>query len=63
MVWPDYGRPWLHSMKRYDSTRMVRVILTEHQRQWLESQATGMNTMSAVIRKILDSAMAQGPHA
>ena len=50
-------------MKRYDSTRMVRVILTEHQRQWLESQATGMNTMSAVIRKILDSAMAQGPHA
>jgi len=50
-------------MKRYDSTRMVRVILSEDQRQWLESKATGMNTMSAVIRRIIDQAMAQAPHA
>jgi hypothetical protein len=50
-------------MKRYDSTRMVRVILSEDQRQWLESKATGMNTMSAVIRRIIDQAMTQGPHA
>jgi hypothetical protein len=50
-------------MKRYDSTRMVRVILTEPQRQWLESKATGMTTMSDVVRLLIDTAMAHGPHA
>jgi|GEM_PF-1758345 len=44
-------------MKRYDSSRMIRVVLTPEQKQWLQSQATGMQSMSAVLRSVIAQAM------
>lgn len=44
-------------MKRYDSTRIIRVVLTPDQKKWLQSQATDMQSMSAVIREIVSLAM------
>lgn len=45
------------SMKRYDSTRIIRVVLTPDQKKWLQSQATGMQSMSAILRSVIDEAM------
>jgi hypothetical protein len=44
-------------MKRYDSSRMIRVVLTPEQKQWLQSQATGMQSMSAILRSVIAQAM------
>lgn len=44
-------------MKRYDSSRMIRVVLTPEQKQWLQSQATGMQSMSDVVRRIIQHSM------
>jgi hypothetical protein len=44
-------------MKRYDSSRMIRVVLTPEQKQWLQSQATGMQSMSDVVRRIIKQSM------
>lgn len=44
-------------MKRYDSSRMIRVVLTPEQKQWLQSQATGMQSMSDVVRRIIKDYM------
>lgn len=44
-------------MKRYDSSRMIRVVLTPEQKQWLQSQATGMQSMSDVVRRIIKHSM------
>lgn len=44
-------------MKRYDSSRMIRVVFTQEQKLWIEQQATGMNSMSAVVRRIVEEAM------
>ena len=44
-------------MKRYDSSRMIRVVLTPEQKQWLQSQATGMQSMSAILRSVVTQAM------
>jgi hypothetical protein len=44
-------------MKRYDSSRMIRVVLTPEQKQWLQSQATGMQSMSAILRSVVMQAM------
>jgi len=46
-------------MKRYDSTRVIRVVLTPDQKQWLQSQAVGMESMSSVLRRIIDDAINQ----
>ena len=46
-------------MKRYDSTRMIRVVLTPDQKRWIQSQAASMESMSAVLRRIIDNAMHQ----
>jgi len=47
-------------MKRYDATRMIRAVLTNEQKAWLQSQARGMDTMSDVLRRLIDEAMARG---
>ena len=47
-------------MRRYDSTRMIRAVLTLEQKTWLQSQAKGMDTMSDVLRRLIDEAMARG---
>ena len=44
-------------MKRYDSSRMIRVVLTPEQKQWLQSQATVMQSMSAILRSVVTQAM------
>jgi len=44
-------------MKRYDSSRVIRVVLTPEQKQWLQSQATGMLSMSAILRSVIAQAM------
>lgn len=44
-------------MKRYDATRMVRAVLTNEQKAWLQSQARGMDSMSDVLRRLIDDAM------
>ena len=46
-------------MRRYDSTRMVRAVLTNDQKAWLQSQARGMDSMSDVLRRLIDEAMAR----
>jgi hypothetical protein len=46
-------------MKRYDSTRVIRVVLAPDQKQWLQSQAVGMESMSAVLRRIINAAMSK----
>jgi len=44
-------------LKRYDSSRIVRLVLTPQQKEWLKEQAVGMDSMSAVIRRLIDQAM------
>ena len=44
-------------MKRYDSSRSIRVVITAEQRQWLEQNATGMKTMSSIVRDAVELAM------
>lgn len=46
-------------MKRYDSTRVIRVVLTPDQKRWLQSRAVGMESMSSVLRQIIDAAINQ----
>jgi len=44
-------------MKGYSGERTVRFVLTEEQKAWLRKQATGMRTMSQVLRDLIDKAM------
>jgi len=44
-------------MKSYSGERTVRFVLTEEQKAWLRSKATGMRTMSQVLRELIDQAM------
>jgi hypothetical protein len=44
-------------MKTYAGDRTVRFVLTEDQKAWLRSKATGMKTMSQVLRDLIDHAM------
>ena len=46
-------------MARYDSTQVVRVILTPAQKTWLQSQTADFRTMSQVIRDLIDQAIAE----
>ena len=46
-------------MARYDSTQVVRVILTPAQKTWLQSQTADFRTMSQLIRDLIDQAMAE----
>lgn len=48
------------SMKRYDATNSIRVVLTTEQKQWLRSQSVQMQTISDVVRKLIQQAMAAG---
>lgn len=48
------------SMKRYDATNSIRVVLTTEQKQWLRSQAVQMQTISDVVRRLIQQAMAAG---
>lgn len=45
------------SMKRYDATNSIRVVVTPEQKQWLRSEATGMQSMSDVVRRIIKQSM------
>ncbi|MGB4706676.1 MAG: hypothetical protein WBH43_05650 [Aquiluna sp.] len=44
-------------MKKYSGERTVRFVLTEEQKAWLRSKATGMKTMSQVLRELIDKAI------
>lgn len=44
-------------MKRYDSSQIIRAVLTIEQKQWLQSKAAGMQSMSDVIRAMIAKAM------
>jgi hypothetical protein len=44
-------------MKRYDSSNTIRVVIPPEQKQWLQSQATGMQSMSDVVRRIIKQSM------
>jgi hypothetical protein len=45
-------------VKRYNAARTVRLVVTEEQKQWLQSQARNMESMSSVLRRLIDQAMA-----
>jgi hypothetical protein len=45
------------SMKRYDATNSIRVVVTPEQKQWLRSEAVNMQTISDVIRALIRDAM------
>jgi hypothetical protein len=45
------------TMKRYDSTNSIRVVVTPEQKQWLRSEAVNMQTISDVIRALIRDAM------
>lgn len=47
-------------MTRYDSSRVIRVVLTPEQKAWLQAKAEGMESMSSVVRRMIDLAMAAG---
>ncbi len=47
-------------MKRYDATNSIRVVVAPEQKQWLRSQAKQMQTISDVVRKLIQQAMAAG---
>jgi hypothetical protein len=44
-------------MKRYDSTNTIRVVVPPEQKEWLRSKATGMQTISDVIRRLIKQSM------
>ena len=44
-------------MKRYDSTNTIRVVVPPEQKDWLRSKATGMQTISDVIRCMIKQSM------
>lgn len=44
-------------MKRYDSSNTIRVVIPPEQKQWLQSQAIGMQSMSDVVRRIIKQSM------
>jgi len=45
------------SMKRYDATNSIRVVVTPEQKQWLRSKAVNMQTISDVIRALIRDSM------
>ena len=45
------------SMKRYDATNSIRVVVTPEQKEWLRSKAVNMQTISDVIRALIRDAM------
>ena len=45
------------SMKRYDATNSIRVVVTPEQKQWLRSKAVNMQTISDVMRALIRDAM------
>jgi hypothetical protein len=57
MAWNEHDSRG-SSVKRYDAARTVRLIVTEQQKQWLQSQARNMESMSSVLRRLIDQAMA-----
>lgn len=44
-------------MKRYDSSNTIRVVVSPEQKEWLRSQATEMQTISAVVRQLIKKSM------
>jgi len=44
-------------MKRYDSTNTIRVVVPLEQKVWLRSKAAGMQTISDVIRRLIQQSM------
>jgi len=44
-------------MKRYDSTNTIRVVVPPEQKAWLRSKAAGMQTISDVIRRLIQQSM------
>jgi hypothetical protein len=45
-------------MSRYDKTTRLEAVIRPDQKQWLRQQATGMRSISDILRDILDKAIA-----
>jgi hypothetical protein len=44
-------------MKRYDSSNTIRVVIPPEQKQWLRGQASDMQSISDVVRRIIKQSM------
>lgn len=44
-------------MKRYDSSNTIRVVIPPEQKQWLRRQASDMQSISDVVRRIIKQSM------
>ena len=45
-------------MSRYDKTTRLEAVIRPDQKQWLRRQATGMRSISDILRELLDKAIA-----
>lgn len=45
-------------MTRYDKSTRLEAVIRPDQKQWLRSQATGMRSISDILRDLLDQAIA-----
>jgi hypothetical protein len=46
------------TMTRYDKNTRLEAVIRADQKQWLRSQATGMRSISDILRDIIDKAIA-----
>lgn len=44
-------------MKRYDSSNTIRVVIPPEQKLWLRSQASNMQSISDVVRRLIKESM------
>jgi hypothetical protein len=44
-------------MTRYDKTTRLEAVVRPDQKQWLREQATGMRSISDILRELIDNAM------
>lgn len=45
-------------MTRYDKNSRLEAVIRPDQKQWLRQQATGMRSISDILRDIIDQAIA-----
>jgi hypothetical protein len=44
-------------MTRYDKTTRLEAVIRPDQKRWLREQATGMRSISDILRELIDNAM------
>lgn len=45
-------------MTRYDKSTRLEAVIRADQKQWLRAQATGMRSISDILRDLIDRAIA-----